>query len=177
MPQNRDDPTREKITALLYNKLTGWQAEPVHSFEELEIELDGAFPEELDKWKAIDNGLRRFPGDVFAALAELLNQREKANNDGYRSATVFAARVALQRGQSELARDLLVNADITGRKSLEASGADGGDIFECQPLFIGGKWDKQAISQSIQRTLPSHLQNRFRHEPDEDAGGGGHSAS
>ena len=177
MPQNDDEATREKMTARIYNMLTGWQAEPVNRFEELEIELDGNFPDELEKWKATDNDLRGLRGDVFAALAELLWRCEETDSDGYRSAMVFAARVALQRGQTEMARDLLVNADITNRKALEASGAEAGDIFECQPLFVGGRWDHQSIWQSMQRTTPSHLRNRFRYEPDDDAGCGGHSAS
>ncbi|MGE4249030.1 MAG: hypothetical protein AB7F09_06555 [Parvibaculaceae bacterium] len=119
-------------TATIFNQ-TRSDAEPAADFYELGDEESSK--EDRQAWKAIETAVQKLPADALAALVTLLDDRERAADQGYVRGLVLAARVAHRRWQTELARDLLIEAGIKSLDDLNASAANSDDIIECRAIF------------------------------------------
>jgi hypothetical protein len=143
----------EPLIAAVFNEVHGAPyAEPLHTY--LEVECECGDGEELEQWRAIQNALARLPSHVAEGLDRLLTKAEEWNNAGYRWGLIKAARIAKQRDQTELAKDLLIQACVTSKKALEHSGAEPCDIYECAKLFEDWAPTQRDLSAAFSRNAP-----------------------
>jgi hypothetical protein len=150
---------RDQLVAAIFNKLAGPNAPPVHDYDELQAEAFDT--DELEEWKHVEAALGDLPPCVVQGLLGLLADWQDRNNHGRRRALILAASVAKRRGQTGIARDLLLVAGIPDNAALQSSGADDRAIRECESLFDDWKPTERDCGEAQVRCFPIRMEGMF----------------